>query len=77
LLAKVRNRVVYNQTKEQKGEKLMNMQSLLDVFSVGITFIVPGVVWVTLAAGLYQFVRQAIHKAPLAPQSFAQKQHAG
>jgi hypothetical protein len=50
------------------------------VFGLAVTFLVPAIVWTTLAAGLYQLVRDRIHRIRLAPRgsrSLAQSQPAG
>jgi len=48
------------------------MNNLLLVFDVGINFLVPAVVWATLAVGAYQLARQAIRKNRVAPRGLSQ-----
>lgn len=43
-------------------------ESLLVVFRLGFTYLVCGVVWLTLMAGLYQFVRDKLRQAYRARQ---------
>ena len=46
-----------------------NVQTVLsNVFGLAITVFVPAVVWTTLIAGLYQFVRDGIRRVRVVPQ---------
>jgi hypothetical protein len=38
------------------------MISLLSILDAGITIVVPAVVWTLLAVGLYQLIRESVHK---------------
>ena len=45
------------------------MSSLLSsVFGLIVMLLVPAVVWTTVAAGLYQLVREEAHHVRIAPQ---------
>ncbi len=41
---------------------------LLDVFTLVMTFFVPGVVWTVLIAGLYQLIREKVRQVHVTPQ---------
>jgi hypothetical protein len=41
---------------------------LSDGFGLVVTFFVPAVVWITLATGLFQFVREEVRQARVAPR---------
>jgi len=41
------------------------VDTISNVFSLAVTFLVPAAVWVLLIAGLYQLVRDEIHHAHL------------
>jgi hypothetical protein len=46
-----------------------NLQNMLSiVFGLAVTFFVPGVVWITLVAGLYQLLRDGIRHVRMAPR---------
>jgi hypothetical protein len=41
---------------------------LSDGFGLIVTFFIPAVVWVTLTTGLFQFVREEVRQARVAPR---------
>lgn len=48
----------------------MSMQSILvHVFDLAVTFVVPALVWLTLAAGLLQLVGRWVHRLNVAHPS--------
>lgn len=38
------------------------MTNLLSVLDAGITIVVPAIVWTLLATGLYQLIRESVHR---------------
>ena len=42
---------------------------LSEGFGLIVTFLVPAVVWVMLATGLFQFVREEVRQVRVAPRS--------
>ena len=51
------------------------MGSLLGMLDAGITIIVPAVVWTLLAVGLYQLIRESVHKPRALHQRTARQTH--
>jgi hypothetical protein len=41
---------------------------LSDGFGLAVTFLVPAAVWITLAVGLFQFVREEVRQVRVAPR---------
>jgi hypothetical protein len=47
------------------------MASVLSILALGITIVVPAVVWTLLAVGLFQLVRDSLHKPDVAHRHVA------
>lgn len=51
------------------------MVTLLRILDLGITILVPAVVWTLLAFGLAQFIRESIHMPRVKQQQVARQTH--
>jgi hypothetical protein len=57
---------------DKEGESV-DMASLLSILALGITILVPAVVWTLLAVGLFQLVRDSLHKPGASHQQVARR----
>lgn len=51
------------------------MVTLLRILDMGITILVPAVVWALLAFGMAQFIRESIHMPRVKHQQVARQTH--